>query len=42
MKNYFEEMDENLSGFLTWKETKEGRSPNIPKIEEAQKIIVFR
>lgn len=41
IKNYFEDIEEKISGFLTWQESAEGRSSNIPKIEEAHKEIVF-
>lgn len=42
MMSYFDEVNENLSDFLTQKEKTEGRMEDLPKIDENHKSIIFR
>ena len=36
-----EQVDERLTNFLSWQETKEGKATNIPQIMESHKEILF-
>ena len=38
----FENADENLSEFISWQDSEQGKSENIPRIEERHKEIVLK
>lgn len=42
MMRYFDEVNEKLTNFLSWQESAEGRKTNLPKIDKAQKLIIFQ
>ena len=37
----FNEIDDNISGYITWQDTPEGRATNLPRIDESHKDILF-
>ena len=41
MRVIFNEIDENISGYITLQDTPEGRVEDLPKIEESHKDILF-
>lgn len=42
MTNYFDEVNEQLTDFMTWQESADDRDVNLPKMDETQKMIIFR
>lgn len=36
-----ERVDERLTNFLSWQESKEGKATNLPQIQESHKEILF-
>lgn len=37
----FNDIDDKISGFITWQDTPEGRAIDLPRIEESHKEILF-
>lgn len=37
----FNEIDENILGYITWQDTIDGRETYLPKIDESYKDILF-
>lgn len=42
LRTYCKEIEEKISNFVDWQDSSEGRSVDLPKIEESQKDIVFQ
>lgn len=41
LRTYFDDIKENIAGYITWKDNAEGILANLPRIEESHKEIVF-
>jgi len=41
MRLEYDEIHKNISDFITWKESEEGRKVDLPKLDESHKDILF-
>jgi len=42
LRTYYEDINNKISNFITWKDTSNGIKDNLPKIQESYKDILFR